>query len=196
MFRRSAHLQNHFQDAQNSRSCYRLACMRARKLRTVPWDHLPFSARAFLRTTALGSIASITWAVPAHANTSLMLAENPLWGLFFIAAWITVLNPVVRGHSWRFAALLSAILSGAAMYFTQATLPWIFMTSLLCVVLAYWQHCNGLLWLLLASSVGYRRKFVNEDPIACSGIQGELGGGGYRHTGISLRGQRAARSWT
>lgn len=121
---------------------------------------------------------------------------DPLWNALLLAAWITVLNPISRDNAPRLAILSSAIFAGAGAYVLHASLTGILAASLFCVGMMYCTRMGGLLWWLALSVLGYRRKSRVEDPIECSGVQGELGGGGYRHTGISLRGQRAARSWS
>lgn len=183
------------QAMQNFRRQHQLAYSLVRKLRTRSLPRTPLCTRILLQTVVLEITIGPAGATPAHASTSLSFADNPLWSSFLIAAWITVLNPIVHGHARRTAALLSAAAGGIIMHSTQASLLWTLITSLFCVVFACQGYSNGLFWLLLASSFGYRRKLASEDPVECSGIQGTLGGGGYRHTGISLCGQRATRSW-
>ncbi len=151
----------------------------------------------FRRSIMLGLGASVFATTQAHAsNDVLRLAENPLGVLLCIAIWVTALSPCGPGSSRRTAALLGAIVGAALAHLAHLTVPWITATSLFCVALASMRTWNGFLRLLLATAFFYRRKFEIEDSVACSGVQGTLGGGGYRHNGISLRGQHASRSWS
>lgn len=155
-----------------------------------------FGGRSALHGLGLAA-AALVGATHAHAGDgSTPPGQDPIWTLLFVSAWVTALNPCGAGSAWRGAALCSVVGGAAGAYFANATAPWIAGTSLFCVALTSLRVANGFLTLLLLTSLGYRRKFEVEDPVACSGVQGTLGGGGYRHTGISLRGERAARSWS